>query len=134
MTATLRAQASSPRIQTATDYVEASAEERYAVISQRFRRGCWLSRWLPRHHPTYGWGCRVTGCDASMKPTYTSLLCEEHATRYLPVSQSMSVNEFAAPPNRRPRGCSGGRWFVGRAVKSVVTNAKPNSVANTLTR
>ena len=100
MTAVLSAQASSPPIQTATDYVEASAEERYAVISQRFP--AWLLAEpiaFPRHHPTYGWACRVAGCDASMKPTYTSLLCEEHASRYLPVSQSMSVNEFAVPPN-----------------------------------
>ena len=101
--AALRAQASSPRIQTATDYVEASAEERYAVISQRFP--AWLLAEpiaFPRHHPTYGWGCRVAGCDASMKPTYTSLLCEEHASRYLPVSQSMSVNEFARTAEPSP--------------------------------
>ena len=123
MTAVLSAQASSPPIQTATDYVEASAEERYAVISQRFP--AWLLAEpiaFPRHHPTYGWACRVAGCDASMKPTYTSLLCEEHASRYLPVSQSMSVNEFARTAEPSPARVLG--WALVRKTRCEICGDK----------
>jgi hypothetical protein len=95
VTAVLSAESSSPAIQTATDYLEASVGERYAVISQLFP--AWLLAEpivFPRHHPTYGWGCRVAGCDASMTQTYTGLLCEAHQGQYLRVKESISLTEF----------------------------------------
>ena len=57
-----------------------------------------------------------------MKPTYTSLLCEEHASRYLPVSQSMSVNEFARTAEPSPARVLG--WVLVRKTRCEICGDK----------
>ncbi|MGF6886015.1 hypothetical protein ABIA39_007472 [Nocardia sp. GAS34] len=65
---------------TAGDYLTLGPDQRYAVVSQRFPE--WLLTEpieFPRDHSTYGWACRVSGCDAAMATTETRQLCVQHA-------------------------------------------------------
>jgi hypothetical protein len=55
---------------TAEDYLGLTAEQRYNVVSQYFP--LWLLTEpieFPAHHPTYGWACRVDGCDGVLPAT-----------------------------------------------------------------
>lgn len=105
-------------VDTASDYMQLSAEQRYELISQKFP--AWLLAepvMFPRHHSTYGWACPVNGCDGAIGQTNTNLLCIYHAREYSAVQQSMTMAEFAttAPPTgsrswawalERRKGCS----------------------------
>jgi integrase len=46
------------------------------------------------HHPTYGWACRVEGCDGGLRATDTRLLCSEHAKQYSSLEDSADLDEF----------------------------------------
>jgi len=70
-------------VTSATAYLGLTAEQRYSVVSQHFPS--WLLAEpieFPAHHATYGWACRVAGCEAVLSSTNTRLLCVGHAREY----------------------------------------------------
>jgi hypothetical protein len=91
---------------TADDYLGLTAEQRYNVVSQHFPS--WLLTEpieFPAHHSTYGWACRVDGCDGVLPATHTRLLCNRHATPFHRADDSTSLDEFVrdADPGRTRR-------------------------------
>ena len=69
MTAAVAATADVAVLATADDYLGLTAEQRYNVVSQHFPS--WLLTEpieFPAHHSTYGWACRVDGCDGCCRP------------------------------------------------------------------
>jgi hypothetical protein len=91
---------------TADDYLGLTAEQRYNVVSQHFPS--WLLTEpveFPAHHSTYGWACRVDGCDGVLPATHTRLLCNRHATQFHRADDSTSLGEFVrnADPGRTRR-------------------------------
>lgn len=98
---------------TTSQYLGLSAEQRYSVVSQRF------SPWLltepiefPPHHDTFGWACRVEGCDGGMGPTETRLVCIPHAQEYRRVQNSVGLGEFVR--NAEPVTSSKLGWALSR--------------------
>ncbi|MGW5152583.1 tyrosine-type recombinase/integrase [Rhodococcus koreensis] len=70
--------------------------ERYAVVSLQF------PGWLvdepirfPRLHPTFGWACRVNGCNAVVHDADRRLLCVGHANLYNRRTDDAGLEEFA---------------------------------------
>ncbi|MFE3029028.1 tyrosine-type recombinase/integrase, partial [Nocardia tengchongensis] len=92
-----------PVAATAGEYLGLSPEKRYEIVSQRFPN--WLAAEpieFPAHHPTYGWSCRVEGCQSTLHETSPShLLCIDHSRRFAEVKDSVSYDDFlaAATPN-----------------------------------
>lgn len=69
--------------------------ERYSAVSPQFPE--WLAAEpirFPRWHPTFGWGCRVIGCDAVLGDGDTRLLCVAHARLYTSAGD-VEMDEFA---------------------------------------
>jgi integrase len=90
-----QATAPTPALSAATDYLGLPAEERYAVMSQRFPS--WLHEepiTFPAHHRTYGWACRVSQCQATPNVSNTSLLCVQHSREFSQVQNDLSIDEF----------------------------------------
>jgi hypothetical protein len=117
------------KVADAIDYLGLTAEQRYDVISQKFPQ--WLLTEpirFPPHHPTYGWACRVKGCDSGLPETDTRMLCNVHTKEYRRVKDSVSIDEFVrgARPSGTPIGwalrrrpdcevCGGNRESQGSA-------------------
>lgn len=106
MTAAVAETADVAVLATADDYLGLTAEQRYNVVSQHFPS--WLLTEpieFPAHHPTYGWACRVDGCDGVLPATHTRLLCNRHATPFHRAVDSTSLDEFVrdADPGRTGR-------------------------------
>ena len=106
MTAAVAATADVAVLATADDYLGLTAEQRYNVVSQHFPS--WLLTEpieFPAHHSTYGWACRVDGCDGVLPATHTRLLCNRHATQFHRADDSTSLDEFVrdADPGRTRR-------------------------------
>ena len=79
----------------ATDYLGLTPEQRYAVISEKFP--VWLLAEpivFPRHDLTYGWACRVPGCEAAPTDMQLQFMCWRHTHQYREVKESLSVEEF----------------------------------------
>lgn len=84
-------------VETASDYMELSAEQRYELISQKFP--AWLLTEpivFPRNHSTYGWACPVNACDGAIGTTNTNLLCIAHPREFTLLRGSKTLAEFAA--------------------------------------
>ena len=83
-------------VPTATNDHRALVDEtRYIVASQQFPP--WLMTEpieFPPHHSTYGWACRVKGCEALLSPVYTQLLCCEHSKQYLKIADLITIDKF----------------------------------------
>ena len=82
-------------VTSATDYLGLTAEQRYDIVSQHFPS--WLLAEpieFPADHPTYGWACRVAGCDAALSTTNTRLLCVGHAEQYRRIRDTVSFDAF----------------------------------------
>lgn len=80
---------------TKSDYLGLNVEQRYSVVSQRFPP--WLLTEpieFPPRHETYGWACRVEGCDGGLGPTETRLICSPHAHEYCRLQDSAGLDEF----------------------------------------
>jgi hypothetical protein len=87
--------AEAPVLATVSDYLGLTTEQRYGVVSQHFPS--WLLTEpieFPPHHSTYGWACRVDGCDAGLRPTDTRLLCSEHAKQCSSLKEAADLDEF----------------------------------------
>lgn len=100
-------------VDTASDYVQLTAEQRYRLISQRFP--AWLLAEpivFPRNHSTYGWACPVLGCLGAPGETYTNLMCVQHAREFAEVKESTSLAEFAT--TARPTGTQSWGWALVR--------------------
>ncbi|WP_067469056.1 tyrosine-type recombinase/integrase [Nocardia amamiensis] len=97
---------------TAGEYLGLSPQQRYDIVAQQFPD--WLAAEpieFPPHHPTYGWCCRVEGCDSVLHQTSpASQLCIDHARRYAKVKDSVTFDDFVATatPN--------GSQIFGRAL------------------
>nr|WP_231951567.1 hypothetical protein [Nocardia terpenica] len=74
---------------SAAEYLGLSPDGRYDIVSQQFPE--WLLAEpveFPPHHPTYGWHCRVEGCEGGLHATAPSAqLCVAHARRYAEVKE-----------------------------------------------
>ncbi|WP_063128933.1 site-specific integrase [Nocardia fusca] len=76
-------------------------EQRYEIVSQQFP--AWLLAEpieFPPHHDTYGWMCRVAGCEGGLPSADTRLLCAVHAKEYIPLRDTVDLSDFvrtAAP-------------------------------------
>ena len=93
--------AGAPNLATARDYLGLTAEQRYTVVSQQFPS--WLLEepiTFPRHHPTYGWACKVTDCDSVVSDMAVQLLCPEHGRRYARVKDRSDLAVFAREADR----------------------------------
>ena len=106
---------SGPRlvVDTASDYLQLTAEQRYQLISQQFP--AWLLAQpivFPRNHSTYGWACPVVGCLGSPGQTYTNLMCVQHAIEFAEVRESTSLAEFST--TARPFGARSWGWALVR--------------------
>ncbi|MCH9730618.1 MAG: site-specific integrase [Actinomycetia bacterium] len=107
MTAAERVPEVVPDPATSSDYLGLSVEQRYRVVSQHFPP--WLLTepiQFPPHHDTYGWACRVEGCDGAMAEGIRDLLCPPHSRQYHAVRDSVDVAEFVrgAEPTAARRG------------------------------
>lgn len=92
---------------SAADYLGLTVERRYAVISEKFPD--WLLAEpiaFPEHDRTYGWACRVAGCDAAPTNMQQQAMCCQHSHEYRQVKDSIGLNEFLrqAKPRRSQRG------------------------------
>ena len=86
---------SASTLAAATDYLGLTPEQRYAVISEKFP--VWLLAEpivFPRHDLTYGWACRVPGCEAAPTDMQLQFMCWRHTHQYREVKESLSVEEF----------------------------------------
>ncbi|PXX13353.1 phage integrase family protein [Mycolicibacterium moriokaense] len=100
-------------VDTTSDYLQLTAEQRYRLISQRFP--AWLLAEpivFPRNHSTYGWACPVVGCLGSPGKTYTNLMCVQHAREFAEVEESTSLAEFVT--TARPTGSQSWGWALVR--------------------
>lgn len=100
-------------VETAADYVQLTAEQRYQLISGQFP--AWLLAEpivFPRNHSTYGWACPVPGCLGSPGQSNTTLMCLQHALAFTKVRKSTSVAEFVA--TARPLGVLSWGWALRR--------------------
>lgn len=91
-------------LQTASDYLGLSVEQRYSVVSQHFPP--WLLTEpieFPAHHPTYGWACLVDECVGALSATCKDLLCSEHLKQYRAVKDSTDLDQFV-------RGATAGQF------------------------
>jgi integrase len=92
---------------SAADYLGLTVEQRYAVISEKFP--AWLLAEpivFPEHDRTYGWACRVPGCDAAPTDMQQQAMCWQHSHEYRGVKDSIGLDEFLrqAKPRRSQRG------------------------------
>jgi integrase len=92
---------------SAADYLGLTVEQRYAVISEKFPD--WLRAEpiaFPEHDRTYGWACRVPGCDAAPTDMQQQAMCWQHGHEYRQVKNSICLDEFLrqAKPRRSQRG------------------------------
>jgi hypothetical protein len=99
---------------SAADYLGLTVEQRYAVISEKFP--AWLLAEpiaFPEHDRTYGWACRVVGCDAAPTDMQQQAMCWQHSHEYRQVKDSIGLDEFLrqAEPRRSQRG----RGLIRRA-------------------
>ena len=93
----------SPVLETASDYLGLTVEERYTVVSQHFPP--WLLTEpveFPPRHPTYGWVCLVEGCAGALNATCKQLLCSEHLKQYRALKDS-DLDQFV-------RGAKAGKF------------------------
>lgn len=96
--------AQAPVLETASDYLGLSVEQRYSVVSQHFPP--WLLAEpieFPAHHPTYGWACLVDDCVGALSATCKDLLCSEHLKQYRAVKDSTDLHQFV-------RGATAGQF------------------------
>ncbi|ORU98094.1 site-specific integrase [Mycolicibacterium canariasense] len=87
--------AQTPVLETASDYLGLTVEQRYSVASQHFPP--WLMTEpieFPAHHPTYGWACLVDECAGALSATCKDLLCSEHLKQYRAVKDSTDLDQF----------------------------------------
>ena len=115
---------STSTLTAAADYLGLTPEQRYAVISEKFP--AWLLAEpivFPRHDRTYGWACRVPGCEAAPTDMQLQFMSWGHTHQYREVREPLSVQEFfgQAKPFRSMlgRGSEG-----GPAAESVETTAR----------
>ncbi len=107
-----------PELSTVCDFLGLTVEQRYAVIREKFPP--WLLEEpiaFPRHHPTFGWACRVDDCAGALRPTDTRLLCSLHSKEYSKVQTSVSIDDFVrgADPVGSPAG-----WALSRMASCVI--------------
>jgi len=96
-----------------TDYLGLTPGQRYNIVSQHFP--LWLLTEpieFPAHHPTYGWACRVAGCEAILSSTNTRLLCVGHARQYRGTTEVVSLDAFIRDAN--PGYTSSSGWALVR--------------------
>ena len=99
-------------VASATDYLGLTAEQRYVIVSQHFPS--WLVAEpieFPAHHPTYGWACRIAGCEAILSSTNTGLLCVGHAREYRRTPE-VSLDTFVRDANSVYASSAG--WALSR--------------------
>ncbi len=97
--------ATTTELRSASDYIGLTPEQRYAEISQQFPQ--WLLTEpiaFPRDDPTYGWACRVQGCESGLGSTTRVLLCVQHAKQFRKLAD-VDIAEFirGAEPATAPR-------------------------------
>jgi hypothetical protein len=99
---------------SAADYLGLTVEQRYAVISEKFP--AWLLAEpivFPTHDRTYGWACRVVGCEAAPTDMQWQFMCWQHSHEYREVKDSISLDEFVR--QAKPRRSQLGRGLRRRA-------------------
>ncbi|BBY57401.1 hypothetical protein [Mycolicibacterium sarraceniae] len=97
------AEAQPPILETASDYLSLTIEQRYTVVSQHFPP--WLLAEpiaFPPQHPTYGWACLVPECAGTLNTTCRDLMCAEHLKQYRQLKAPADLEEFirGARPGR----------------------------------
>lgn len=98
---------------TAADYLGLSPERRYEIVSQRFPD--WLSAEpieFPPHHPTYGWACRVDGCDGTVAGMTLRLLCVQHTREFALLEDETDLEDYLAAA--RPCRSHASGWGLAR--------------------
>jgi len=101
------------RLSTTSEYLALTPERRYEATSQQFPE--WLLAepiQFPRHDPTFGWACRVDGCEAALSPTDTSLLCSQHVKKFRQVKDEVGIEEFVL--SAQPSGAHRLGWALTR--------------------
>ncbi|WP_406276504.1 site-specific integrase [Nocardia sp. NBC_00881] len=82
---------------TSSDYLKLGPEERYQLASQCFP--AWLLAEpieFPPFHSTFGWVCRVSECEGTLRATDTIPLCATHARGYLQVRKTTQLEDYIA--------------------------------------
>ncbi|GFG51884.1 site-specific integrase [Mycolicibacterium agri] len=113
-------------VSSASDYLALPFEQRYEAASQAFPD--WLLSdpiSFPRDHPTYGWGCRVTDCNAELANSNIKFLCNAHDHEYRLVSSTLSIEQFAK--QAKPCPCKYNDW--GRSRREDCRVCGPNREA-----
>ncbi|MCZ0730577.1 site-specific integrase [Mycolicibacterium iranicum] len=107
--ADIKSSARASSLNSVADYVGLTVEQRYAVISEKFPD--WLLAEpivFPEHDRTYGWACRVAGCDAAPTDMQQQAMCWRHSRDYRQVKDSIGLDEFLSQAkgrrSRRGRG------------------------------
>ena len=110
MTAAVAATADVGVLATADDYLGLTAEQRCNLVSRHFPS--WLlteSIEFPDHHWTYGWACRVGGCDGVLPATRTGLCATDTPRSFtVPTIRPAWMNS-SGTPIRGVLAASGGR-------------------------
>ena len=92
---TIAAEVDAAEITDVDGYLGLSPEQRYNVASRHFLPWLLLEpiEFLS-HHSTYGWGCRVDGCEGASTKANTQHLCDGHRRQLFVVQDSTSMEEF----------------------------------------
>lgn len=83
--------------------VDASPDQRYAASAAAFPP--WLLTdpiEFPPHHPTYGWACRVSGCEATLSAHSRQHLCVAHGKGFAEVKKDIDIDTYI----RSKQACS----------------------------
>lgn len=113
-------------LSSAGDYLGLTPEQRYAVVSQHFPE--WLLAEpieFPRHDETFGWACRVDGCDTGLRSTDTRLLCSEHGKKFARLQSAVDIDDFAR--SAEPSGAHRLGWALTRKPACAVCGANRES-------
>ncbi|KIU17671.1 MULTISPECIES: tyrosine-type recombinase/integrase [Mycolicibacterium] len=118
-------------VDTASDYMQLPAQQRYELISQKFP--AWLLAEpivFPRNHSTYGWACPVEGCLGLPGQTYTSIMCILHAQEFAAIKESTTLAEFVA--TARPTGSRSWGWGLERRPGCSICGDNREAIGNGL--
>ena len=115
---------------SSSDYLGLSVEQRYHVASQHFPP--WLLSEpieFPPHHDTYGWACRVNGCDGAFGGLDNDLLCDRHARQYRAVRGPVTLDEFVSSAEPASVAKSRG-WALSRRPDCAICGSNRQSRTN----
>ena len=117
-------------LSSAANYLELTFDKRYEVISQQFPP--WLLQepiMFPRHHETYGWACRVPGCQSWPRDTDPRLICHVHGQEHTGVKNSIRFEDFIRDAKPLRVQSLGWPLLAGPTAKSAKATVKRRDTA-----